>query len=347
MEYVEGRSLSEIIRTEGPLHPRRAAEITADVAAALGFAHRNGVVHRDVKPGNIIIAPTGQVKVADFGIAQAITGSGQTAEPHPGRRGDGHRHLLLARAGPGQAGRSPQRPLLARLRALRDAHQPAAVHRRHAGGHRLQARAGGRSAAEPRRASTCPPRSRPSTCSCWPRTRASATPRPRTSAPICAATSRASRSRRCARPPPWRPASPPAPRVGAATQAVPTVAPAPVVARDPAPVAVATPAPAGGDQPANRSTAVPLGAAGLLLVLAVGLFVVGHPAQASANAQVQVTNGHRPARRTQASPVARASGFKVNDGQEANADGPGGHRVRPGPEGPGERRQGLDRRRSA
>ncbi len=74
MEYIEGRSLSDIVRTDGPLHPRRAAEITADVAAALGFAHRNGVVHRDIKPGNILISPSGQVKVADFGIAQAITG---------------------------------------------------------------------------------------------------------------------------------------------------------------------------------------------------------------------------------------------------------------------------------
>src|SRR5436190_9117726 len=75
MEYVEGRSLSEIIRSEGPLHPTRAAEVGADVAAALGFAHRNGVVHRDVKPGNVLVGPTGQVKVADFGIAQAISGA--------------------------------------------------------------------------------------------------------------------------------------------------------------------------------------------------------------------------------------------------------------------------------
>ena len=61
MEYVEGRPLSEIIGSEGPLHPNRSAEITADVAAALAFAHRNGVVHRDVKPGNILITASGQV----------------------------------------------------------------------------------------------------------------------------------------------------------------------------------------------------------------------------------------------------------------------------------------------
>ncbi len=75
MEYVEGRSLAEIIKAEGTLHHDRAAEIAADTAAALGFAHRNGTVHRDVKGGNILITPSGQVKVTDFGIARAF-GSG-------------------------------------------------------------------------------------------------------------------------------------------------------------------------------------------------------------------------------------------------------------------------------
>jgi serine/threonine-protein kinase len=75
MEYIEGRSLSEILSAEGPLHPDRVADIGSDVAAALGFAHRNGVVHRDVKPGNVMVTPTGLVKVADFGIARAITAS--------------------------------------------------------------------------------------------------------------------------------------------------------------------------------------------------------------------------------------------------------------------------------
>src|SRR4029077_6139797 len=72
MEYVEGRPLSALLRDEAPLLADRATTIGADVAGALGYAHRNGVIHRDVKPGNVLITPTDQVKVTDFGIARAI-----------------------------------------------------------------------------------------------------------------------------------------------------------------------------------------------------------------------------------------------------------------------------------
>jgi serine/threonine-protein kinase len=72
MEYVEGRTLADILRSEKQLTSGQAADIASEVAAALAFAHRNGVVHRDVKPANILIGSNGAVKVADFGIARAV-----------------------------------------------------------------------------------------------------------------------------------------------------------------------------------------------------------------------------------------------------------------------------------
>ncbi|GAA4611277.1 Stk1 family PASTA domain-containing Ser/Thr kinase [Saccharopolyspora hordei] len=78
MEYVDGRTLRDIVKTEGPLAPRRAMEVMADASAALDFSHRHGIVHRDVKPANIMITRSGAVKVMDFGIARALA-DGQAA----------------------------------------------------------------------------------------------------------------------------------------------------------------------------------------------------------------------------------------------------------------------------
>jgi eukaryotic-like serine/threonine-protein kinase len=72
MEYVQGRTLAEILKTNKRLTPKQAAEIASEVAAALGFAHEAGLAHRDIKPANILIGTNGQVKVADFGIARAM-----------------------------------------------------------------------------------------------------------------------------------------------------------------------------------------------------------------------------------------------------------------------------------
>ncbi len=78
MEYVEGRTLRDIIKSEGPLPPRRAMEIISAVCAALDFSHRNGIIHRDIKPANVMITHAGAVKVMDFGIARALADNGAT-----------------------------------------------------------------------------------------------------------------------------------------------------------------------------------------------------------------------------------------------------------------------------
>ena len=75
MERVHGRTLRDIVREEGPLTPTRAAEILLPVAEALQVSHEAGIIHRDVKPANIMITNTGEVKVMDFGIARALDDS--------------------------------------------------------------------------------------------------------------------------------------------------------------------------------------------------------------------------------------------------------------------------------
>ena len=76
MEYVPGQTFREILQSYGRLGPTDSARIAAEIADALSFAHAHGVVHRDVKPGNVLVTPQGQVKVTDFGIARA-----ETSEP--------------------------------------------------------------------------------------------------------------------------------------------------------------------------------------------------------------------------------------------------------------------------
>src|SRR2546430_16294852 len=77
MAYVEGETLGQRIRTRGPLPPAEVARVLKQVARALAYAHDHGVVHRDVKPDNILLEnPTGRVLVTDFGIARVGAGGG-------------------------------------------------------------------------------------------------------------------------------------------------------------------------------------------------------------------------------------------------------------------------------
>ena len=79
MEHVEGYTLRDLINADAPLAPKRALEVIEPVLAALAAAHDAGLVHRDVKPENVLISERGQIKVADFGLAKAISSQTSTA----------------------------------------------------------------------------------------------------------------------------------------------------------------------------------------------------------------------------------------------------------------------------
>jgi len=79
MAYIEGETLTERVRRRGPLAPSEAARVVRDVAWALAYAHGQGVIHRDVKPDNILLESSGRVLVADFGIAGVVAGAGAIA----------------------------------------------------------------------------------------------------------------------------------------------------------------------------------------------------------------------------------------------------------------------------
>ena len=78
MECVEGRTLRDILREGRKILPERALEITSGVLSALDYSHRAGIIHRDIKPGNVMLTPSGDVKVMDFGIARAIADAHNT-----------------------------------------------------------------------------------------------------------------------------------------------------------------------------------------------------------------------------------------------------------------------------
>ena len=82
MEWVDGPTLAQVIRSDAPLAVERASGIGADIAAGLEYAHDHGVTNRDVKPSNVLLAPTGHAKVTDFGIAKVPEKS--TVETRPG-----------------------------------------------------------------------------------------------------------------------------------------------------------------------------------------------------------------------------------------------------------------------
>ena len=75
MEYVQGKTLKELIKEKGRLSPAVAAQITISILSALQHAHQNGIIHRDIKPQNILVHADGHIKVADFGIARMANSS--------------------------------------------------------------------------------------------------------------------------------------------------------------------------------------------------------------------------------------------------------------------------------
>ena len=179
MRYVDGTDLGALVGREGRLAPERAVRIVAQIAAALDAAHRRALVHRDVKPANVLLAAEDEhVYLTDFGLTKRTTSAAALTRTGHVRR---HAGLLRARADPRRAGRRPRRRLRARLRALplpdrrgalrarlRRGEDVRAPQRRDPDGHARSRRT------SRRRSTTCSPRR-------WPRSPTSATRRPASS----------------------------------------------------------------------------------------------------------------------------------------------------------------------
>ena len=142
MEYLDGRTLKELLVRNGPTPIPIAIDYARQILGALSFAHRNGIVHRDIKPHNIVVGGDGRLKVTDFGIARSgasqmteagsIVGTAQYLSPEQARGAPVDPRSDLYSLGD---------------RALRDAHRRGPVHGRHAGRDRDEAPLAGAGAA--------------------------------------------------------------------------------------------------------------------------------------------------------------------------------------------------------
>ena len=140
MEYVKGRTLKEVIRQSGRLKPQRAVQMTLRILAAVDHAHKSHIVHRDIKPQNILVDGEGTVKVADFGIARATNSSTQTYTDSNNVLGSVH--YFSPEQASGQVADEKSDLYSVGRGALRDGHGPGALRRRDGRLRGAQARAG-------------------------------------------------------------------------------------------------------------------------------------------------------------------------------------------------------------